>query len=77
MHNVFSKHISSNYAPNVLPANVGEEVLTQETKVEQEIKARTHDKQGWIPDLLLSTTPAMKGSTNERFGDACEIDSNG
>jgi hypothetical protein len=28
-----------------------------------------HDKQGWVADLMMSTTSAMKGSAKTCFGD--------
>jgi hypothetical protein len=70
VHNVFAKHISSNYAPNVLPANEGEHPSTQRERWNNFSRGE-HDKQGWIPDLdlMMTTTSVMKGSAKTCFGD--------
>ena len=57
-----------NYAPNVLPANEGEEPSSQRERWNNFSRGE-HDKQGWIPDLLVTTTSAMKGSAKTCFGD--------
>ena len=44
-----------NYAPNVLPANEGEHPSTQRERWNNFSRGE-HDKQGWIPDLMMTTT---------------------